>query len=121
MITIHEFSSFFGNRRISTVLPETLFLRRVFVLHRSRSHLIHIGRIQGKDVNLAAVLLAHGWTTNRAAESPPPGDRIGRSLSKEDYPEAVENAGFSLCFVVWFSHAKQRNARLKPMIQEEIE
>ena len=93
----------------------------MFVLHRSRSHLIHIGRIQGKDVNLAAVLLAHGWTTNRAAESPPPGDRIGRSLSKEDYPEAVENAGFSLCFVVWFSHAKQRNARLKPMIQEEIE
>ena len=57
-------------------------------------------RIRGKDVNLAAVPLAHGWTTNRAAESPPPGDRIGRSLSKEDYPEAIENAGFSLCFVV---------------------
>ena len=77
--------------------------------------------VQLADGNLAAVPPAHGWTTNRAAESPPPGDRIGRSLSKEYYPEAIENAGFSLCFVVWFSHAKQRNARLKPMIQEESE
>lgn len=62
-------------------------------------------RIRGKDVNLAAVPPTHGWTTNRAAESPPPGDRIGRSLSKEDYPEAIENAGFRS--VLWYGFLTQ--------------
>ena len=39
--------------------------------------------IRGKDANAAAVPLAHGGTANRAAESPPTGDRIERSLSRE--------------------------------------
>ena len=43
--------------------------------------------IRGEDANAAAVPLTHGGTANRAAESPPSGDRIERSLSKEECPE----------------------------------
>ena len=39
--------------------------------------------------------LAHGGTANRTTESPPPGDRIERSLSKEECPKTIENTGFS--------------------------
>ena len=44
--------------------------------------------------------LAHGGTANRTAESPPSGDRIERSLSKEECPKTIENTGSSLCLVV---------------------
>jgi len=57
-------------------------------------------RIRGEDFNTAAVPLAHGGTANRTAESPPPGDRIEHSLSKEECPKTIENTGFSLCLVV---------------------
>ena len=51
-------------------------------------------RIRGEDANAAAVPLAHGGTANRAAESPPTGDGIDHSLSKEECPKTIENTGF---------------------------
>ena len=57
-------------------------------------------RIRGEDANAAAVPLAHGGAANRTAESPPSGDRIERSLSKEECPKTIENTGSSLCLVV---------------------
>ena len=56
--------------------------------------------IRGEDANTATVPLAHGGTANRAAESTPTGDRIERSLSKEECPKTFENTSFSLCLMV---------------------
>ena len=56
--------------------------------------------IRGEDFNAAAVPLAHGGAANRTAESPPSGDRIERSLSREKWLKTIENTGFSLFHVI---------------------
>ena len=57
--------------------------------------------IRGEDANAAAVPLAHGGAADRAAESPPTGDGIDHSLSRENGWKPLKILAF--CRVLWYN------------------
>ena len=96
-IPVEEISNY--GRYIAKV-PETLIDEEKV----KKSNLILVTVITptkaGIGKTTVSIGLAHGGTANRTAESPPSGDRIERSLSKEECPKTIENTGSSLCLVV---------------------
>ena len=74
-------------------------------------------RIRGEDFNTAAVPLAHGGTANRTAESPPSGDRIEHSLSKEECPKPLKILAF--LSALWYNFLME-NREMQTSNTEEM-
>ena len=73
--------------------------------------------IRGKGANAAAVPLAHGGTANRTAESPPSGDRIEHSLSKEECEKPLKILDF--LSALWYNFLME-NREMQTSNTEEM-
>ena len=74
-------------------------------------------RIRGEDFNAAAVPLAHGGIANRTTESPPSGDRIEHSLSKEECPKPLKILAF--LSALWYNFLME-NREMQTSNTEEM-